>query len=223
MILDLGLPDISGLEVLKVIAKDSSITMPHVVVYSARELLAEEYLQINEFTNSIVIKGSHSPQRLIDEVSLFLHSMNKSLPRGKVVKSIKNNVDSSFQGKRVLVVDDDVRNMFALSKSLRSRGFVVEMAKDGENAINAVNGDKQFDLVLMDVMMPGMDGLEATKIIRSNKRHKDLPIIAITAKAMRGDKEKCIAAGANEYLSKPVDMDKLYKVMKEWLQIEHIN
>jgi len=209
VILDLGMPDMNGFEFLE---KASLLpVVPPVVVYSGRDLSPEETLKLRQYTDSIVIKGARSPERLLDEVSLFLHSIREAPiapPR---------EVDTSLAGRTVLVVDDDMRNIFALSKALRAKGLTVVMAQDGYKAIKQLEENRAIELVLMDIMMPGMDGYQTMGEIRKNPQFAKLPMIAVTAKAMRGDREKCIEAGANDYLSKPIDLDQLFSMMRVWL------
>jgi CheY-like chemotaxis protein/CHASE3 domain sensor protein len=212
IVLDLGLPGMSGLDLLEKLANSGSI--PPVVVYSGRELSREENLRIRQYTDSIVIKGARSPERLLDEVSLFLHSIrDASQPRNAITASSYDGL----HGRHVLLVDDDMRNLFALSKVLRGWGVQVSMAQDGQKALQMLADNREVELVLMDIMMPGMDGYEATRAIRAQPSLAHLPIIALTAKAMRGDREQCLEAGANDYLAKPIDLDKLASMMHVWL------
>ncbi len=207
MILDLGLPGIDGHSLLKRCTEDN-FTVPPVVVYSARDLSEADTLALREYTDSIVIKGARSPDRLLDEVTLFLHSVQARLPEAqqRMLRGLQKGGDGS-DGRVVLVVDDDMRNTFALSKVLRQKGFRVLMAQDGRTALDQLNEAATVDVVLMDIMMPGMDGYEATREIRKQERFRSLPVIALTAKAMVGDREKCLEAGADDYVSKPVDID----------------
>ncbi|MBE1161723.1 response regulator [Dyella sp. 7MK23] len=213
IVLDLGLPGISGLELLERLSNTGSI--PPVVVYSGRELSREENLRIRQYTDSIVIKGARSPERLLDEVSLFLHSIRQS--SGPEANAPSPTYDG-LSGHHVLLVDDDMRNLFALSKVLRSWGLNISMAQDGPKALQQLDDNKNVELVLMDIMMPGMDGYEVMRAIRAQPSLSQLPIIALTAKAMRGDREQCLEAGANDYLSKPIDLDKLASMMHVWLR-----
>jgi len=226
VVLDLGLPGMSGIEFLEKLSAGGRI--PPVVVYSGRELSREESLKLRQYTDSIVIKGARSPERLMDEVSLFLHSIQGATkrpaanPAAKTVTTNAPKVDavpenSELHGRKVLLVDDDMRNLFALSKVLRGWGMQVTMAQDGQKALKALDDSDDIELVLMDVMMPVMDGYDTTRAIRAQPRLAKLPIIALTAKAMRGDREKCLDAGANDYLSKPIDIDKLSSMMHVWL------
>lgn len=211
VILDLGMPDMNGFEFLEKAATLPAV--PRVVIYSGRDLSPEETLKLRQYTDSIVIKGARSPERLLDEVSLFLHSIREA-PAMPV-----REVDSSLTGRTVLVVDDDMRNIFALSKALRAKGLTVVMAQDGYKAIKQLEENRAIELVLMDIMMPGMDGYQTMGEIRKNPLFARLPMIAVTAKAMRGDREKCIEAGANDYLSKPIDLDQLFSMMRVWMPV----
>ena len=213
IVLDLGLPGMSGLEFLEALSSHGNV--PPVVVYSARDLSKEESLRIRQYTDSIVVKGVRSPERLLDEVSLFLHSIRGGHARAGGSHPLRPEAD--LDGRRVLLVDDDMRNLFALSKVLRARGLNVSMAQDGMKALKMLDEDSGIELVLMDIMMPVMDGYQTTREIRTRPRLATLPIIALTAKAMRGDREKCLEAGANDYLSKPIDVDRLMSMMSVWL------
>ena len=186
--------------------------LPPVVIYSGRELAQDESLRLRQYTDSIVIKGDRSPERLLDEVSLFLHSLGSRA--GPV---LENGGGNDLAGRSVLLVDDDMRNLFALSKALRSRGLNVLMAQDGFKALQQLEDHPDVALVVMDIMMPGMDGYETIGEIRKRPHWSKLPIIAVTAKAMQGDRDKCLEAGANDYLAKPVDLDKLMSMMRVWL------
>ena len=210
IVLDLNLGGISGVEFLERAA--TLVAVPPVVIYSGQDLSREESLKLRQYTDSIVIKGQRSPERLLDEVSLFLHSIGS---RGA---NATPSDDQNLAGRQVLLVDDDMRNLFALSKSLRARGMNVTMAQDGYKALQQLEENPAIELVLMDIMMPGMDGYETTREIRKRPQWANLPIIAVTAKAMHGDRDKCLDAGANDYLTKPVDLDKLLSMMRVWLQ-----
>jgi CheY-like chemotaxis protein/CHASE3 domain sensor protein len=213
VVLDLGLPGMSGLELLEQLAETAS-GVPPVVVYSGRDLSREENLKLRQYTDAIVVKGARSTERLLDEVSLFLHSIQQA-PRRTGAGSAPIG---EMAGRRVLLVDDDMRNLFALSKVLRGWGLQVNMAQDGYKALKMLADDDAPELVLMDIMMPGMDGYETIREIRAQPQFAGLPIIALTAKAMRGDREKCLEMGASDYLSKPIDIDKLASMMRVWLQ-----
>ncbi|HEX5306591.1 MAG TPA: response regulator [Dyella sp.] len=212
IVLDLGLPGMSGLELLEKLARSEG-GVPPVVIYSGRDLSGEENLKLRQYTDAIVIKGVRSPERLLDEVSLFLHSIRHA-PRRTMRES---NQGGALTGRKVLLVDDDMRNLFALSKVLRGWGLAVTMAQDGHKALKALEDDPAVELVLMDIMMPGMDGYDTMRAIRAREACADLPIIALTAKAMRGDREKCLDAGASDYLSKPIDIDQLASMLHVWL------
>ncbi|MFK2878818.1 response regulator [Rhodanobacter hydrolyticus] len=210
IVLDLGLPGLSGMELLERLAASGSV--PPVVIYSGRDLSREESLRIRQYTDSIVIKGARSPDRLLDEVSLFLHRIRQEPSAGAI------DATDGLRGHQLLLVDDDMRNLFALSKVMRGWGLKVSMAQDGPRALRMLDEEDALELVLMDIMMPGMDGYEAIRQIRAQPRFAQLPIIALTAKAMRGDREHCLAAGANDYLSKPVDLDRLNSMIRVWLR-----
>jgi signal transduction histidine kinase/DNA-binding response OmpR family regulator len=217
IILDLNLPDMSGFDWLKMITEEK-ISLPPVVVYTGKELTDKEYSQLRTFTSSIVIKGADSPERLLDEVSLFLHSIDAELPeeQQQITKAL-HAPEKNLAGRHVLLVDDDMRNLFALSKVLKKHDLNVEIAKDGQFALQLLAEKKEIELVIMDIMMPIMDGYEAIQKIRAQKELKKLPIIALTAKAMPEDRQKCIDVGANDYLAKPVDVDRLLSLMRVWL------
>jgi len=221
IVLDLGLPGMSGTEFLEQLGNSGKV--PPVVIYSGRELSREESLKLRQYTDSIVIKGARSPERLMDEVSLFLHSIRggrgarPAAAAAPAQAPAVNGMPSELGGRKVLLVDDDMRNLFALSKVLRGWGMQVNMAQDGQKALKALADQDGLELVLMDIMMPVMDGYDTIREIRAQPRFAKLPIIALTAKAMRGDREKCLEAGANDYLSKPIDIDKLSSMLRVWL------
>jgi len=211
VILDLILPDFSGFDLLDR-ARDAGVALPPVVVHSGMDLTFDETLHLRNYTDSIVVKGVRSPERLIDEVALFLYSVHAVPPAEPVPVR-----EAIFVGRLVLVVDDDMRNAFALSKLLRGRGFTVEIAEDGAKALARIDQSPGLDLVLMDIMMPGMDGYAAITEIRRRPALAHLPILALTAKAMPGDREQCLAVGANEHLAKPIDIDRLFDLIRRWL------
>jgi CheY-like chemotaxis protein len=216
IVLDLGLPGMSGTEFLERLAGTGRT--PPVVIYSGRELSREESLKLRQYTDSIVIKGARSPERLMDEVSLFLHSIRDDARRPSPPAAADAAGDAGeLAGRKVLLVDDDMRNLFALSKVLRGWGMQVSMAQDGQKALKALAEHDGIELVLMDIMMPVMDGYDTIREVRKQPKFAKLPIIALTAKAMRGDREKCLEAGANDYLSKPIDIDKLSSMLRVWL------
>ncbi len=214
LVLGFSLPDMSAVDLLDAAAQQGPL--PPVVVYAERELSQDEVMRLRAHTDSIVVRGARSDERLLDEVSLFLHSLRTPAGRAAVVHVQTEAAD--LAGRTVLVVDDDMRNIFALSKVLRARGLNVLMAQDGPKALAQLEQrDGRVDAVLMDVMMPGMDGYEATRRIRGNPAWAGIPIIAVTAKAMPGDREKCLEAGANDYLTKPIDVDKLLSQLRTWV------
>ena len=209
MVLDLGLPGMSGFDLIERLAAGNH-HVP-VVVYSGRDLTTEERLKLRAFTDSIVVKGALSPERLLDEVTLFLHSVRHE------PKALADHPDGDLEGRKLLLVDDDMRNIYALAKVLRARGIHVVLAQDGAKALAQLDEQPDIEIVLMDVMMPVMDGYEAMTQIRAQPRFSRLPVIALTAKAMKDDREKCIAAGASDYLAKPVDVPKLLSMLRTWL------
>ncbi|NDK55275.1 response regulator [Pontibacter fetidus] len=217
IILDLNLPGMKGYDWMKKIKSQTGLSDIPIVIYSGKDLNEEEETALKEFANTIIIKNEYSYLRLLDEVQLFLHKVNQKLPAGKDFKMKLHVPEEVLRDKKVLVVDDDVRNIYSLSSLLELHGMQVIVAYDGKEALQKLEEEKGIDMVLMDVMMPEMDGIEATKRIRANARFKQLPIIALTAKAMKEDKEKCLEAGASDYIPKPVDTDKLLTLMRVWL------
>ncbi|WP_274426099.1 response regulator [Chelativorans sp. YIM 93263] len=223
MVLDLSLPDASGFEVLEQLSADDAYAFPPTIVYTGRELTPDEELRLRKYSKSVIIKGAKSPERLLDEVTLFLHQMVSELPEQKremLARSL--NRDAALEGRRILVVEDDIRNVYALMSVFEAHGAAVQIARNGREALQALErvakgDDPAIDLVLMDVMMPEMDGLTATREIRTRKEWRNLPIIVLTAKAMAGDQEQCLAAGANDYLPKPLDVDKLLSLARVWM------
>ena len=219
MIIDLKLPDMQGNDLLKRMSLEELCSFPPVIVYTGRNLTRDEEAELLKYSRSIIIKGARSPERLLDEVTLFLHKVESQLSseRQTMLKTVRGR-DRVFEGRTILLVDDDVRNVFALTSALEQRGAKVEVGRNGYEAIAKLDEHADaIDLVLMDVMMPGMDGLEATRRIRQDKRFARLPIIAITAKAMKDDQEQCLAAGANDYLAKPIDLTRLYSLLRVWM------
>jgi CheY-like chemotaxis protein len=218
MILDFNLPDLSGTEVLEKMASDESCAFPPVIVYTARSLSADEEQELRRYSSSIIIKGARSPERLLDEVSLFLHQVEAKLPAEQRRLLLKARArDEALEGRRLLVVEDDVRNVFALTSLLEGAGVNVEIARNGREALERLEREPPVDLVLMDIMMPEMDGIAATRAIRARPRTAKLPVIALTAKAMRDDQERCFAAGANDFVSKPIDAQKLMSIVRVWM------
>jgi CheY-like chemotaxis protein/CHASE3 domain sensor protein len=218
MIIDLKLPDMQGRELLERMARENIVAFPPAIVYTGRNLTRDEEADLLKYSRSIIIKGARSPERLLDEVTLFLHKVESelSVERQAMLKTARNR-DRVFEGRKILLVDDDVRNIFALSSALEQKGVVVEIARDGFGALSKLETVADIDLILMDVMMPGMDGLEATRQIRRDPAREKLPIIAITAKAMKDDQEQCLKAGASDYLAKPIDLDRLYSLLRVWM------
>jgi CheY-like chemotaxis protein len=194
------------------------VVVPPIVVYTGRELTREEENRLHDYSESIIIKGVRSEERLLDEVSLFLHRMVGRMPEKKrnLIATL-HDTDTMLKDKTVLIVDDDMRNAFALSRVLAERGMKLVKAENGLKALEALEKKDRIDLVLMDIMMPVMDGYEAMKKIREQTRFAQLPIIALTAKAMKEDRQRCIEAGASDYLPKPVDIGRLLSVMRVWL------
>jgi CheY-like chemotaxis protein/signal transduction histidine kinase/HAMP domain-containing protein len=218
IVLDLRLPDISGFDLLSEIHADPALHDIPVVVFTGKELSDAENAQLKKVAKSVVIKGAQSPERLLDETALFLHRVIADLPASKrrMLESL-HNTDEALVGKRMLVVDDDVRNIFALSSVLERHGMQVAAASTGQEAITLLQKTPDIALVLMDIMMPEMDGYETTRAIREDARFRALPIVALTAKAMKGDREKCLEAGASDYLAKPVNTEQLLSVLRQWL------
>ena len=223
MVLDLSLPDASGFSLLETLSTESAYSFPPVIVYTGRELSAESEQKLRRYSKSIIIKGAKSPERLLDEVSLFLHKIISELPaeQQKMIRKARHR-DALLEGRRILVVEDDIRNVYALTNILEPRGAQVIIARNGREALEILERsnqktDERIDLVLMDVMMPVMDGLTATQEIRKNPEWKKLPIITLTAKAMPDDQQRCIEAGANDYMAKPLDVDKLLSLVRVWM------
>ena len=218
MIIDLKLPDMQGNELLEKMSAEDLCSFPPVIVYTGRNLTRAEENDLLKYSRSIIIKGARSPERLLDEVTLFLHKVESTLSteRQSMLKTVRGR-DRVFEGRTILLVDDDVRNVFALTSALEGRGAKVEIGRNGFEAIAKLDEVAGIDLVLMDIMMPGMDGIEAMRRIRADGRYARLPIIAITAKAMKDDQEQCLAAGANDYLAKPIDLNRLYSLLRVWM------
>jgi CheY-like chemotaxis protein/CHASE3 domain sensor protein len=222
MVLDLTLPDASGFSLLETLSQDGRHAFPPVIVYTGRELSAEHEQQLRRYSNSIIIKGAKSPERLLDEVSLFLHQVVSDLPpeQQKMIQKARNR-DALLENRRILIVEDDVRNVFSLTSVLEPRGARVEIARNGQEALDILSAETgaegPVDLVLMDVMMPVMDGLTATRKIRQDPQLARLPIVMLTAKAMPDDQARCLEAGANDYMAKPIDVDKLLSLVRVWI------
>ena len=223
MVVDFNLPDYSGYDLLEKMAGQEDGPFPPVIIYTGRALTRDEEQRLRRFSKSIIIKGARSPERLLDEVTLFLHQVESKLPpeRQQMLKAARNR-ESTLEGRRVLVVEDDVRNIFALSSVLEPKGIAITIARNGREALETLtrasaDPSASIDLVLMDIMMPEMDGLTAMREIRKRSEWQSLPIIALTAKAMRDDHEKCLAAGASDYIAKPLDVEKLLSLVRVWM------
>ncbi|GJG97532.1 response regulator [Cupriavidus pauculus] len=221
VVMDMVLPDGTGHDLLAYmaqLAQDHAGLMPPVIIYTGRQLSAEDEQRLRRYSKSIIIKGARSPDRLLDEVTLFLHSVESSLPpeHQRMLRAARSR-DDTFDGRKLLLVEDDARNIFALSKVIEPLGASVEIARSGREALDVLNRMDDVDLVLMDIMMPEMDGITAMRHIREMPRYARLPIIALTAKAMQSDREACLKAGANDYIAKPIDVDKLLSLCRVWL------
>lgn len=218
IVMDLILPDQPGAELIREINRTFGLQAPPVIVFTGKDLSQAEETELRSLSESIIVKDARSPERLLDETALFLHRMEARLPETKrrMLEQVRRQ-DALLTGRRVLIVDDDARNIFALTAALEVYGMIVKFAESGRAAINTLDAEPDFDVVLMDVMMPEMNGLEAIQILRKDPRFTRLPIISLTAKAMKGDRERCIEAGASDYVTKPVDTDKLVSLLRVWL------
>lgn len=218
MVLDLMLGDMNGFELLDQIRDDEELNDLPIIIYTGKDLDSKEERKLRKYAESIIIKDVRSPERLLDETTLFLHRVEANLPedKRKILQKLHNK-EELFDGKKILLVDDDIRNVFALSSVLEGYNMEVKFAENGREALEVLVKDEDFDLVLMDMMMPEMDGYEAMRRIRQMPQHAKLPIIALTAKAMKEDRAKCIEAGASDYMKKPIDTDQLLSLMRVWL------
>jgi CheY-like chemotaxis protein len=218
VVLDLKLPDGSGFQLLEKIKRTKRYKDIPVIVHTGRDLTRREETRLKKYAETIVVKDGSSPERLLDETSLFLHRIEARLPaeKRKMLERL-HNADAVFEGKKVLIVDDDVRNVFALASVFEGRGMDVLFAENGREGLATLKENPDVDLVLMDIMMPEMDGYETTRAVRGMPEFSQLPIVALTAKAMKGDREKSIASGASDYITKPVDVDQLLSLMRVWL------
>ena len=225
IVMDLNLPDLSGYRLLERMSQQRSGSVPPVIVYTGRSLSRDEETQLRKYSDSIIVKGARSPERLLDEVTLFLHQVESNLPpeSQRILRAVRER-DELLEDRRVLVVEDDERNIFALQSVLGPKGARIDVARNGREALECLTkrsaeaGDElPYDLVLMDIMMPEMDGFTAMREIRKNAAWARLPIIALTAKAMPDDQEQCIAAGANDYIAKPLDVDRLLALTRIWI------
>lgn len=218
VVLDLGLPDMSGFDLIEQIKQEPQLSLLPIVVYTGKELTEAEETQLRRLAETIIVKDVRSPERLLDETALFLHRVQANLPEPKrqLLEQLHQS-DPTLAGKKVLIVDDDVRNIFALTSLLENHRMEVRFAENGRLGLEILEANPDINIVLMDVMMPEMDGYETTRAIRQRDRFRSLPVIALTAKAMQGDREKCIEAGASDYITKPVDAEQLMSLMRLWL------
>lgn len=218
VILDLKLPDMTGFEFLDILKSDDKISLPPIIVYTGKDLDQEEQRRLEESSSSIVIKGVKSPERLLNEVTLFLHKVESEMSedKQKILKYARHR-EQVYEGKKVLIVDDDIRNVYSLKQILQDRNMELFMASTGKEALEKLAEHPEIDIVLMDIMMPIMNGYEAMESIRKTKSRKELPILALTAKAMAGDRDKCLSSGANDYIPKPIDPDRLLSLLRVWL------
>lgn len=218
IVLDLKLPGMSGFELLEEMSKDSHLSSIPVIIYTGKELTKKEKAQLEKYAREVVVKDARTPERLLAEATLFLHRIASKLPEDKrQMLERLYHADTALIGKRVLIVDDDIRNIFALTTVLERHKIEVYSAENGKAAIQLLQKTPNVEIVLMDIMMPEMDGYETMRAIRKIDKFKNLPIIALTAKAMKGDREKCIEAGASDYITKPVNTDQLLSLMRVWL------
>jgi CheY-like chemotaxis protein len=218
LVLDLGLPDIDGIDLIERIKDQLKQKSLPVIVHTGRELTTVETERLEALAAAIVLKNARSPERLLDETALFLHRVADDMPdSARKILSNPRRIDESLEGHTVLLVDDDVRNVFSLGSALKRYGITVLPARNGQAGLDSLAEHPEVGLVLMDIMMPVMDGYEAMRRIRAEARWRTLPIVALTAKAMKGDRQKCLDAGASDYVTKPVDMDQLTSVLRVWL------
>ncbi|HEX9016536.1 MAG TPA: response regulator, partial [Chloroflexota bacterium] len=218
VVMDIGLPDMSGFDLIDKIRKDRTMHKPPIVVYTGRDLTQSEAARLQKVADKVIVKDVRSPERLVDETALFLHRVASNLPRSKrhMVEQL-HRTDAVLAGKRVLIVDDDIRNVFALTSLLEHHGMSVLTADNGAEALKILGATPDVDLVLMDIMMPEMDGYDTTRAIRKMPRFGTVPIVALTAKAEKGDRKDCLDAGVSDYLAKPVDGEQLLSALREWL------
>jgi CheY-like chemotaxis protein len=218
VVLDLRLPDMSGMQLLQSLHAEAALADVPVVVFTGKDLNDDERSRLKTMAKSIVLKDVQSPERLLDETALFLHRIVTALPPDKqdILQRLHGS-NEALRGRKVLVVDDDARNIFALTSLLENHDMQVIKATDGRSAIELIKKTPELNLVLMDIMMPEMDGYETMREIRMSPEFRNLPILALTAKAMKGDREKCLEAGASDYIAKPVNTDQLLSLMRVWL------
>jgi CheY-like chemotaxis protein len=217
MILDLGLPDMDGLGLLETLQEARGVDRPPVVVYTARALTRDEARRLDTYVQAVVLKDGESERRLIDELRLFVGRVRERAPRPRVLTPAPS--EASLRGARLVVVDDDMRTVYALSALLRGKGAEVLVAENGREGVALVRQHPDVQGVLMDIMMPEMDGYEAMRQLRKEDRFAQLPLIALTAKAMKGERERCIEAGATDYVAKPIDADQLLETLHKWIQL----
>jgi CheY-like chemotaxis protein len=218
MILDLSLPDMPGFDLLNRLHADDALPKCPVIVYTGKALSEDENRELMKYADSVIVKGVKSPERLLDETALFLHRVIANLPEDKqrTIRKLHDQ-DAALAGRQILIVDDDARNAFALSKLLTDKGVKMHIAPNATRACELLDKHPDISLILTDIMMPGMDGYEFIKSLRQQPRYQRLPILALTAKAMKGDREKCLEAGASDYLSKPIEPDRLFSMLRVWL------
>jgi CheY-like chemotaxis protein len=218
MVLDLGLPDMTGFELIERIKQEAELNELPIIVYTGKELTRKQETELRRIAESIIVKDVKSMDRLLAETALFLHRVEANLPQPKrqMLEQLYR-LDPVLVGKKVLIVDDDVRNIFALTSVLERHQMQALYAENGRDALDLLQNTSDINVVLMDVMMPEMDGYETMRAIRKLRKFKSLPIIALTAKAMKGDREKCIEAGASDYITKPVDIEQLLSLLRVWL------
>ena len=218
VIVDLGLPDMTGFALMQKIKDNSELKNTPIIVYTGKDLSKDETSRLNKLANTVVLKTVDSKERLLDETTLFLHRVESRLPKEKqnIIRKL-HKTDEVLKNKTALVVDDDIRNIYSLNNALEEEGLNCLTAENGKAALQMLADHPEIDIVLMDIMMPEMDGYDATKEIRRMSKFDKLPIIALTAKAMKGDREKCLAAGMSDYVSKPVNIEQLLSLMRVWL------
>jgi CheY-like chemotaxis protein len=218
IIIDLGLPDMSGFDLLEKLKENDALNKIPVIVYTGRDMNKEEARRLDKLANTVVLKTSDSKERLLDETALFLHRVESRLPKEKqqIIRKL-HRTEEILKNRKVLIVDDDMRNTYSLTNVLEEEGMLCYTAENGKAAMASLKQHPDIDIVLMDIMMPEMDGFEATQAIRQMPEWSRLPIIALTAKAMKGDREKCLDAGMSDYIAKPVNVDQLLSLMRVWL------
>jgi CheY-like chemotaxis protein len=221
IVLDLLLPDAAGIDIIEELERKKTEKKTALIVYSAKDLNQKEKAKLDRFANTIILKSAYSLNSLVDQVALYMHRAHKDLP-----EKMRNIIEGFYlnneilKGKKVLIVDDDMRNLFALTTALERFELKILNAESGQEALYNIKEHRDIDIVLMDIMMPEMDGYETMRQIRKENKNKDLTIIAVTAKAMKGDRQKSIESGANDYITKPVNVDELVSLMRVWLKAE---